>query len=528
MKRLKRFVPGFRKITQVLAIFLILGLLYFIRPVYHSLVIGYISNLEVMPIAVGVTAVCVMISCRLVYLMMTRGVAPLFISIAYLMVSATVIFVYIVMMGTRVTSEPGNLRYSAEEVLRNNPPVMMHSNSLFQTRDPINPSLVAKYTGNKDLIRSYADDGRIIYSDEGRLLWDEGLLWVRPQAPSGIVDRIMGRSTNVTVVDQYGKSATLAAPAAFVGQYLNRHVWNMLIRKYFIRPDGILYVPVYGSQEAVRILTVVPYVGYDIRWQRVLPYWGGVFIIHDDGTIEDLSPEAAMGDERLRKQAIYPKELVIHNTNSWGEVYGACQGHHANAFPYEGDMPYHLESGWPDPYWIVFPEVSCATNWMHRALKFNARTGKYLVIDLEPSILNVLNGEVLAQMAFEREDPSFRGPHSILSDGRQPIITGTDTKEYIDWLYPTSQRNRFALVQANGIVLDCSWGELRSEMVMMEESCKNLGSSPIQFPLTAPLAVRTEGDLAVILNYLPQEQRQRVLEQMRRSYPTGVRIRPNQ
>ncbi len=57
-----------------------------------------------------------------------------------------------------------------------------------------------------------------------------------------------------------------------------------------------------------KLTLVAPKIKYGYLWR--LPYWGGVTLVHSDGTIENLNPTQALADKRLKDQWIFPESLA--------------------------------------------------------------------------------------------------------------------------------------------------------------------------------------------------------------------------
>ncbi|AIF69865.1 hypothetical protein PAP_07375 [Palaeococcus pacificus DY20341] len=71
-----------------------------------------------------------------------------------------------------------------------------------------------------------------------------------------------------------------------------------------------------------KVYIVVPYIEYQFRVFYTVPKWGGVIIVDEDGNIEDLTPEEALKDERLKEFPIFPERLtrdIINAQNYWKE-----------------------------------------------------------------------------------------------------------------------------------------------------------------------------------------------------------------
>lgn len=99
---------------------------------------------------------------------------------------------------------------------------------------------------------------------------------------------------------------------------LKRNDYNHDYREPFVvKHEGELYM-------------AVPYVDYNHHFRALpvpqvysTPEFGGVKIISQDGTIEDLSPQEARNDPRLEGQNFYPYDLARFKVNSMRYKHGA-------------------------------------------------------------------------------------------------------------------------------------------------------------------------------------------------------------
>jgi len=81
---------------------------------------------------------------------------------------------------------------------------------------------------------------------------------------------------------------------------------------FFKSYPEIYYTPVYAEDGAIKeVIGVVPYISYRFWWGIMVPKWGGIAIFHADGTLENLTPEAAKLDPRLiETQRLFPEKLA--------------------------------------------------------------------------------------------------------------------------------------------------------------------------------------------------------------------------
>lgn len=154
--------------------------------------------------------------------------------------------------------------------------------------------------------------------------------WSYSLAPDGLYNswRIQQDGAVYVRMTTQDKDVTVARDAFTYGQGMmvfDNYKWQML------RDD---YTHAYTDPFVVKhddsLLMVVPYVDHDHRFRLTpvpqvysVPEFGGVKVIHQDGTIEDLSPEEARADARLREQNFYPYSLAHFKVNSMRYQHGA-------------------------------------------------------------------------------------------------------------------------------------------------------------------------------------------------------------
>ena len=95
--------------------------------------------------------------------------------------------------------------------------------------------------------------------------------------------------------------------------------WKIYKKHFLIDPD----LPRVLHYEG-KIYIVVPYISYRFRVFYTVPKWGGVIIIDEDGNIEDLKPEEALKDPRLKDFPLFPESLtrdIVEAQNYWMDSF---------------------------------------------------------------------------------------------------------------------------------------------------------------------------------------------------------------
>ena len=90
--------------------------------------------------------------------------------------------------------------------------------------------------------------------------------------------------------------------------------WEAAKRHYFTRVQERVVVPL-GGGRAVAIAPYIGYRGFPVRH----PYWRAVYVYHQGGTIEDLTPQEAMRRPELaRSGRLFPEKLARRIADAYG------------------------------------------------------------------------------------------------------------------------------------------------------------------------------------------------------------------
>ncbi|MEA2310580.1 MAG: hypothetical protein QOE28_548 [Solirubrobacteraceae bacterium] len=150
----------------------------------------------------------------------------------------------------------------------------------------------------------------VVEPSSGRLVWSA-------EVKGGAILRGSSQGVALQPLDRVDGSLTREAGAfspavSTVGP--GSLTWRAAKRHYFTRVQERVLVPLDGG----RAVAVAPYIGYRGFPVRH-PYWRGVYVYHQDGTIEDLTPEQAMARPELaRSGRLFPERLA----RRIGEAYG--------------------------------------------------------------------------------------------------------------------------------------------------------------------------------------------------------------
>ncbi len=177
----------------------------------------------------------------------------------------------------------------------------------------------------------------VIDPSSDRLVWsaEEGKGTLRPGRSQGVralaLDSVSG--TSHWVARGFDPALSAAGPGSLQ--------WRAYERHYFTRVQDAVLVPGRDG-EAVAVAPYLRYTGFPVRH----PAWAGVYVYHQDGRIEDLTPHEALARPELAGSGrLYPERLA----RAVAAAYGYKTGPGADL----GDRPrteIDDPSGNPQPY----------------------------------------------------------------------------------------------------------------------------------------------------------------------------------
>lgn len=95
--------------------------------------------------------------------------------------------------------------------------------------------------------------------------------------------------------------------------------WRAYDRHFFTRVQDAVIVPLPGGG-AVAVAPYVGYRGFPVRQ----PYWAGVYVLHQDGRLEDLTPRQALARPELAASGrLFPERLARAIADAYGYKMGS-------------------------------------------------------------------------------------------------------------------------------------------------------------------------------------------------------------
>lgn len=180
---------------------------------------------------------------------------------------------------------------------------------------------------------------------------DGRLAWTALRTPDGAYRAFTQQSAGLLELNASSSSRqTELADAKFdtaPGMYLTDNLtWRLLKKHFFVKLDD----PIAITDAAGKPLIAVSYMTYKGLFVR-RPVFGGVFIVHPSGKIEDLSPaEASKRKELLAAGRIFPETLARLRQ----EAYAYKNGLFNKWFSHEDQTQISHTENNPQPYLLDF------------------------------------------------------------------------------------------------------------------------------------------------------------------------------
>ncbi len=210
-----------------------------------------------------------------------------------------------------------------------------------------------------------------------------------------------------------------------MGFFDNIH-WNLYKEKYFMTPTEINYVYDDENQE---FKMVIPFIRYAFSFPVMVPKLGGVFVVDSDGTIQTYTPAQAEALPLLNDTWIYPASLARVTVESYKYRLGVM-----NAFFYHEDEIEITDSNDTmnkQPYlmrtkeglkWIIAAEPYGESYGIFKMFFIDARTGDVELYELDEE--SSLTGPVRAIDYVEQKFPTIDWFSTTVVEPRPYVIRG--------------------------------------------------------------------------------------------------------
>ncbi|NQV09048.1 hypothetical protein HQ529_04310 [Candidatus Woesearchaeota archaeon] len=254
-------------------------------------------------------------------------------------------------------------------------------------------------------------------------------VWTAPRIPDGFIlfftQKVNGLMiADITKTDRVTRIETQTLEVGEgIGLFDNIY-WNLFKKKYFIDIDEIYYI-----MHEDRIKTVAPVVGYKFKFPVMMPYFKGVFVVDEGGSIQFYTPAETKVAKVFEGNWVYPESLArlyvdsykfhLGIMNTWflhedqieiSDVYGQ-----SNKQPFL--MP--TEDGLK---WIIATEPWGESYGVFKIFLVDALTGKIEMIEMDEE--KTLTGPVRVVSYVKKKFPIIDWATASVIEPRPYVIDG--------------------------------------------------------------------------------------------------------
>ena len=244
---------------------------------------------------------------------------------------------------------------------------------------------------------------------------NNSLAWSFPLVPDGGILTYILENKGIVYVDATTQERTsnIVFQDMQVGegmQIFDNLYWNLYNEKYFIDLDDPYYT-VTPEGDIVTAISVISYTFHqNFGLVYTVPRYGGVLLVHTDGEIEFLEPEAALESEVLENNRLYPENLARY----YVETFKFDKGVINRFFIHEDQIeirdvsftnrqPFLMDTK-EGLKWFISAEPASASRGIFKIFLVDARTGAVQVKALD--IDETLTGPIKARDFVRRSNPT--------------------------------------------------------------------------------------------------------------------------
>ncbi len=197
--------------------------------------------------------------------------------------------------------------------------------------------------------------------------------------------------------------------------------YRLSLKRYFVTYSS---EPTYLKDDQGEWITVVPFITYKGFFLPV-PTWGGVMVVHSDGTIDEYTPDEAVQISYLAGNRLYPKELASYYARSYAYSDGLINNWFIHRDQSEVVQLPNDETVIHAPTTEGFKQIVVAEPYgrsygIYKIFLFDATTGKREIISYTND--TQLTGPVAAADYVKKEFPTYDWTAFSLSEPRPLLI----------------------------------------------------------------------------------------------------------
>lgn len=224
-------------------------------------------------------------------------------------------------------------------------------------------------------------ESEVKLGDIDPIIFEDGeFSWVIARMPNGFWRSFSYNADGFALVRSDGNVQMISQQMKYgEGMYINDNIsWKLRERRYWVNVPEIYYL-----LDGEEVIGIAPYLKYRFQFPVMVPYWGGVFVFHADGRIEDFTPEEAQQLSYVQGQRVFPETLARLQVESWGYKHGIWNAWftHRDQLKIPGiqhssnQMPFLLPTS-EGPKWMVACEPYGQAFGVFKVFFIDAHTGE--------------------------------------------------------------------------------------------------------------------------------------------------------
>jgi len=229
-------------------------------------------------------------------------------------------------------------------------------------------------------------ESEIKLGDIDPIIFEDKFSWVAARVPNGLWRSFSYRADGFALIESDGSVKMIRQQMKYgEGMYVTDNIiWKLRERKYWIEIPEIYYL--LNGEE---IIGIAPYLSYRFEFPVRVPRWGGVFVFHSDGRIEDFTPKQAQQLSYVQRQRIYPEKLARLYVESWTYKNGIRNAWFTHRDQIQipkinyssNQMPFLIPTS-EGPKWMVAAEPWGRAYGIFKIFFVEANTGKIQLYEL--------------------------------------------------------------------------------------------------------------------------------------------------
>jgi len=396
VKKFKK--PG---VSSFILLLVILAILYYFRPWFHGLVIGFYTH------PLMVFFLIFLIIGAIFYTQKNLTFGSFFIFLAA--ISLLTLFFHDVILERYIVTE--NEYNIIEELpdsteLRILPKAVAHrylEDSLQKSREKI---------GGLDIVNI---DGKPV--------------WTAPRIPDGFILYLTQKVNGLMIADitKSDRSTKIETQTLEVGEGIgifDNIYWQLFKKRYFINIDEIYYIIHEG-----RIKTIAPIIAYRFKFPVMIPYFEGVFVVDPDGTIQFYTPEETRLAKLFENNWVYPESLARLYVDAYKYHLGIINTWFLHEDQIEISDVYGQQNRQPflmptvdGLKWIIATEPWGESYGVFKIFLVDALTGKIELIEMDEE--ETLTGPVRVISYVKKKFPIIDWATASVIEPRPYVIDG--------------------------------------------------------------------------------------------------------